>query len=99
MEDLEFGIANDIDYVALSFVRTGDDIRHLREFIISKIDKHKKLPIIAKIEKREALDNIDEIIREADAIMVARGDLGRRVCNGRRPHCAKDDLQESKRRR
>jgi pyruvate kinase len=76
IEDLEFGIANDIDYVALSFVRTGDDIRRLREFIISKIDKHKKLPIIAKIEKREALDNIDEIIREADAIMVARGDLG-----------------------
>jgi len=76
MEDLEFGIANDIDYVALSFVRTGDDVRRLREFIIAKIDKHKKLPIIAKIEKREALDNIDEIIREADAIMVARGDLG-----------------------
>ncbi len=75
-EDLEFGIANDIDYVALSFVRTGDDIRHLREFIISKIDKHKKLPIIAKIEKGEALENIDAIIREADAIMVARGDLG-----------------------
>ena len=76
MDDLEFGIANDIDYVALSFVRTGDDIRRLREFIISKIDKHKKLPIIAKIEKGEALQNIDEIIREADAIMVARGDLG-----------------------
>ena len=76
VEDLEFGIANDIDYIALSFVRTGDDIRRLREFIIAKIDKGKKLPIIAKIEKREALDNIDEIIREADAIMVARGDLG-----------------------
>jgi pyruvate kinase len=76
IDDLEFGIANDIDYVALSFVRTGDDIRRLREFIIAKIDKGKKLPIIAKIEKREALDNIDEIIREADAIMVARGDLG-----------------------
>ena len=76
VEDLEFGIANDIDYIALSFVRTGDDIRRLREFIIAKIDKGKKLPIIAKIEKREALDYIDEIIREADAIMVARGDLG-----------------------
>jgi len=76
IDDLEFGIANDIDYIALSFVRTGDDIRRLREFIIAKIDKGKKLPIIAKIEKREALDNIDEIIREADAIMVARGDLG-----------------------
>jgi len=76
LEDLEFGIANDIDYVALSFVRTGDDIRRLREVIISKIDKTKKLPIVAKIEKREAVENIDDIVREADAIMVARGDLG-----------------------
>ncbi len=76
IEDLEFGIENDIDYVALSFVRTGEDIRRLREIIISKIAKGKKLPIIAKIEKGEAILNIDEIIHEADAIMVARGDLG-----------------------
>lgn len=76
IEDLEFGLANDIDYVALSFVRTGADIRRLREFIIAKIERGKKLPIVAKIEKGEAVENIDEIIREADAIMVARGDLG-----------------------
>ena len=75
-EDLLFGIANDIDYVALSFVRTADDIRHIREIIIANIDKKKRLPIIAKIEKGEALQNIDEIIEEADAVMVARGDLG-----------------------
>jgi pyruvate kinase len=75
-EDLLFGIANDIDYVALSFVRTAADVVHLRNFIIAHIDKRKKLPIIAKIEKDEALKNIDEIIREADGIMVARGDLG-----------------------
>ncbi len=75
-EDLLFGIANDIDYVALSFVRTGHDVISLRDFVITHIDKRKKLPIIAKIEKDEALKNIDEIIREADGIMVARGDLG-----------------------
>lgn len=75
-EDLLFGIANDIDYVALSFVRTGHDVTSLRDFVITNIDKRKKLPIIAKIEKDEALKNIDEIIREADGIMVARGDLG-----------------------
>ncbi|MEW6061307.1 MAG: pyruvate kinase [Bacteroidota bacterium] len=75
-EDLLFGIANDIDYVALSFVRTAADVVHLRNFIIAHIDKRKKLPIIAKIEKNEALKNIDDIIREADGIMVARGDLG-----------------------
>jgi len=76
IEDLQFGIDNDVDYVALSFVRTAADIRHLREVIIAKIDKKKKLPIVAKIEKGEALKNIDEIIGEADVIMVARGDLG-----------------------
>ncbi|HTX19709.1 MAG TPA: pyruvate kinase [Bacteroidota bacterium] len=76
IEDLEFGIANDIDYVALSFVRRAADVRRLKELIISKIDKRKKLPIIAKIEKGEAVENIDEIVAEADAIMVARGDLG-----------------------
>lgn len=75
-EDLLFGIANDVDYIALSFVRTGADVAHLRNFIIAHIDKRKKLPIIAKIEKEEALKNIDDIINEADGIMVARGDLG-----------------------
>ena len=76
LKDLEFGIQNDLDYVALSFVRTAEDIRQLKKFIVSKIDKGRKLPIIAKIEKIEALKNIDEIIKEADGIMVARGDLG-----------------------
>ncbi|MEW5799368.1 MAG: pyruvate kinase [Bacteroidota bacterium] len=75
-EDLLFGIANDVDYVALSFVRTGADVVNLRNFIIAHIDKRKMLPIIAKIEKDEALKNIDEIVHEADGIMVARGDLG-----------------------
>ncbi len=75
-EDLLFGIANDIDYVALSFVRTGQDVVQLRDFIIANIDKKKKLPIISKIEKDEALKNIDDIIRETDGVMVARGDLG-----------------------
>ncbi|MDD8018071.1 MAG: pyruvate kinase, partial [Bacteroidota bacterium] len=75
-DDLLFGIANDVDYVALSFVRTGRDVVQLRDFIVANIDKRKKLPVIAKIEKDEALKNIDAIISEADGIMVARGDLG-----------------------
>ncbi len=73
--DLLFGIANNIDYVALSFVRTADDIRHIRKFISDAIGT-RRLPIIAKIEKPEALVDIDGIIAEADALMVARGDLG-----------------------
>lgn len=76
MLDLEFGIRNDIDYVALSFVRSADDIRMLRKEIIGRIEKSRFLPIVAKIEKPQAVVNIDEIIGEADAIMIARGDLG-----------------------
>jgi pyruvate kinase len=75
-DDALFGIVNDVDYIALSFVRTGSDVVTLRNFVIANIDTRKKLPIIAKIEKGEALKNIDDIINEADGVMVARGDLG-----------------------
>jgi pyruvate kinase len=76
IDDLQFGLANDIDYVALSFVRSAEDIRQLREILIQRAPKGKRVPIVAKIEKGEAVDDIDAIIREADVIMVARGDLG-----------------------
>lgn len=75
-EDLLFGLEHDIDYVALSFVRTADDIKVLREFIIEHGKKGKKVPIVAKIEKGEATANIDAILAETDCVMVARGDLG-----------------------
>jgi pyruvate kinase len=73
LEDLEFGLAHDVDWIALSFVRTADDIKDLRERIT---EAGKNCKIVAKIEKPEALANIDAIIAETDAIMVARGDLG-----------------------
>lgn len=76
LRDLEFGIKRDVDYVALSFVRTSDNIRRLRKAIIKRIPKGRFLPIIAKIEKPLAITNIDSIVAEADGIMVARGDLG-----------------------
>lgn len=76
IDDLKFGLANDVDYVALSFVRTADDVRQLREIVIKEAPKGKRVPIVAKIEKSEAVDAIDSIITEADVIMVARGDLG-----------------------
>lgn len=72
-EDLFFGLANDVDYVALSFVRTADDIELAKEIIRSA---KKDTPVVAKIEKHEALENIDEIMSAADGLMVARGDLG-----------------------
>ncbi|MFT4736158.1 MAG: pyruvate kinase [Cyclobacteriaceae bacterium] len=72
-EDLEFGLQFDLEWVALSFVRKASDITELREKIVAA---GKNTKIVAKIEKPEAIDNIDEIIAVTDAIMVARGDLG-----------------------
>ena len=71
--DLTFGIAMGVDFVALSFVRSARDINEVKNIIRNS---GKEIPVIAKIEKHEALQNIDEIIKAADAIMVARGDLG-----------------------
>lgn len=72
--DLLFGIKNEIDFVAASFVRTGDDVRAIRKFLDE--NGGDKIKIIAKIENQQGVDNIDVIIAEADGIMVARGDLG-----------------------
>jgi len=74
--DLLFAFKHDVDYVALSFVRRAHDVASLRDLIIEKGPKGRKIPIIAKIEKDEAIKNIDEILKETDAVMVARGDLG-----------------------
>jgi len=73
LKDLEFGLQNDVDWIALSFVRKAFDIQSMRAII----DSHNSpARIVAKIEKPEALSNIDEIIAETDGVMVARGDLG-----------------------
>jgi pyruvate kinase len=76
LEDLAFGLKNGIDYTALSFVRSVDDVRALRAAITRIAGTAGHHPIVAKIEKPQALRNIDAIIAEADGIMVARGDLG-----------------------
>lgn len=72
-QDIDFGISQAVDYVALSFVRRASDVEALKDYMR---DKGADLPIIAKIEKPEALDNLESIIEESDGIMVARGDLG-----------------------
>jgi len=71
--DIRFGVKHGVDYIAISFVRTADDILHTRQFIRSL---NADIPIIAKIEKPEAIQNLDAIICAANVIMVARGDLG-----------------------
>jgi pyruvate kinase len=71
--DLEFGIAQDVDYVALSYVRHAEDVLRVRRRITAA---GRDIPLIAKIENQEALDRIEEILAAVDGIMVARGDLG-----------------------
>ena len=73
LSDLEFALQNDVDWIGLSFVRNAADVVALKE-IIARSNKHAK--VVAKIEKPEAVEQIDDIIRESDAVMVARGDLG-----------------------
>lgn len=71
--DIDYALKYGVDYVALSFVRTEDDIVELRKWLC---DKGSKIQIIAKIEKEEAVENFEKILEAADGIMVARGDLG-----------------------
>jgi pyruvate kinase len=73
IKDLDFGLEMAVDYIALSFVRRPEDIIDLKERINKK---RKDTPVVSKIEKPEAINNIDEIIEVSDAIMIARGDLG-----------------------
>ncbi len=72
-DDLAFGLAQGVDFVALSYVRSARDVRELREFMRGR---GADTPIIAKIEKHEALGELEEILDAADGLMVARGDLG-----------------------
>jgi pyruvate kinase len=69
IEDLNFALAHGVDYIALSFVRSADDIRQVKRLAPT-------MPIIAKLEKPQAVDRIDEIAQIADGVMIARGDLG-----------------------
>lgn len=71
--DLDFALKSNVDWIGLSFVRSARDIIELKHLISAKQGKAK---VIAKIEKPEAIEDIDQIVRESDALMVARGDLG-----------------------
>ncbi len=91
IEDVHFILDHDLDWIALSFVRWTSDIKALKE-IIQKADK--KVMVIAKIEKPEALEDIDGIIEESDAVMVARGDMGVEVSFDRVPYIQKQIVQK-----
>jgi pyruvate kinase len=92
--DLAWAIANDVDYIALSFVRTARDVRNLKNRIA---ESGRDIPVISKIEKPEAVEHIDEILQETDGIMVARGDLGIEISTQRLPVVQKDLITKANR--
>lgn len=94
--DLEFAIEQGADYIALSFVRSADDIRLIKQRIA---DLGADVPVIAKIEKPEALRELEEIVRAADVVMVARGDLGVETSPGEVPVLQKRIILECSRQR
>jgi pyruvate kinase len=75
-DDLAFGVAQAVDYIAISFVRRAEDIADVKRTLVEVDPNAAKLPIIAKLEKPSALDNLEEILQVADGVMVARGDMG-----------------------
>ncbi|MCJ7569854.1 MAG: pyruvate kinase [Anaerolineales bacterium] len=83
LQDIEFGLAHDVDAIALSFVRRAEDVVCLREAISSSPHDCVTPILIAKLEKPEAIDNLDQILAVCDGVMVARGDLGVEVA----PEC------------
>jgi len=92
--DLAWAIANDVDYVAISFVRTARDVRTNKNRIA---ETGRQIPVIAKIEKPEGVAAIDEILAEADGIMVARGDLGIEISTQKLPVVQKELIASANR--
>jgi pyruvate kinase len=94
-QDLDFGIEHGVDVVSLSFVRSGRDIRILKDRIASK---GARVPVIAKIEKPQGVANLDEILGEARGVMVARGDLGVEMSPEKVPMLQKHIIEQCNRR-
>jgi pyruvate kinase len=97
IKDAVFAIEQEVDWIALSFVRKKEDLIELRK-LIEKFSNH-KIPIISKIEKPEALKNISEIIKNSDGLMVARGDLGVEIPAAEVPLIQKQLVLEAKKAR
>ena len=93
-EHLHFGLENNVDIVAVSFVQNANDIRMARRVAT---EKGKEIFAVAKVEKREAVENLEEIVKEADGVMVARGDLGVEVNLERIPIVQKRIIFEANR--
>jgi pyruvate kinase len=91
--DLKFGLQLGVDMVALSFVQTADDVRHARELMVSA---GRSVPIVAKIERPAAVQNLGAIVAVAHGVMVARGDLGLEMPLERLPRVQKEIIRRSR---
>lgn len=91
-QDLMFGLRQGVDWVAQSFVRSAEEIRSLRSIIR---ENGSDVPIVVKLEKREALEDLDRIVEEADGIMIARGDLGLEIPIQEVPLVQKDIIRRA----
>lgn len=94
IKDLHFGIEQNVDWIALSFVRTAEDVVGLKEIIKSK---GRDIKVICKMEKPEAIENMDAIIEVTDALMVARGDLGVEIDMAKVPMVQKEMIEKCNR--
>jgi len=92
-DDLRFGLRQGVDYVAISFVRSADDIDEVRAFLRAEAAD---LPIVAKLERHEIVDNLPGILSKVDAVMVARGDLGVDVPIEDVPHIQKEIIRQAR---
>ena len=92
--DLSFGLALGVDMVALSFVQSAGDLTRVRSLLAS--EGRPKVPLVAKLERPEAIDRLGEILEASDAVMVARGDLGLEIPLERVPRVQKDILRQAR---
>ncbi|NIM92409.1 MAG: pyruvate kinase [Anaerolineales bacterium] len=97
--DVAFGIKAGVDMIALSFIRAADDIIELRNLVIDNSPECEDLPIIAKLEKPEAVERLDEILEQSNGVMVARGDLGVEVSPEKVPSLQKQIIAHAIRHR
>jgi len=93
-DDLRFGLRQGVDFVAVSFVRSADDIEEVRSFL--RAEAAGDLPIVAKLERHEILGNLPGILNKVDAVMVARGDLGVDVPIEDVPHIQKEIIRQAR---
>src|SRR5438874_73589 len=96
VQDLKFGLALGVDMIALSFVHTAADLRHARQLLAE--NGSPDVPLVAKLERPQALDHLDDIIAACDAVMVARGDLGLEMPLERVPRAQKEITRAARRR-